>query len=93
MGDTHSLYNPLLGSKIGSTKVELSDFHICDHTLTNVEWWAITGEPLNGNPNEPKTNVTWHDVYDFLSSLTSRPDGISGYPQKLNGNMLRVEVS
>ncbi len=72
MGDTHSLYNPLLGSKIGSTKVELSDFHICDHTLTNVEWCAITGEPLNGNPNEPKTNVTWHDVYDFLSKLNKQ---------------------
>lgn len=68
MGDTHSLYRPILGSGIGTTTVTIDDYHISAYPLTNAQWDAVMNEN-SGEPNLPKTNVTWHQVIAFILKL------------------------
>lgn len=79
MGDQHGLYKPLLGKKIGYTNISLEDFHICSHPVTNAEWEAVMGGVVSGNPNIPRTGISWHEALDFIVHLNK----ISGWDFRL----------
>lgn len=72
MGDTKGLYSPSLfssGTKIGTTKVTLADYHICSHPVTNAEWAEVMGESKSGEPDIPKTGINWHEALNFILKL------------------------
>lgn len=72
MGDLNGLYKPSLFSscpKIGYTKIMLDDYHICSHPVTNAEWAEVIGEEVSGNPDYPKTGITWHQALTFIRKL------------------------
>ena len=71
MGDLLKMYHPFLNiNKIGTTLVELSDFHICDHPVTNAEWARVMGISVkNEDLNRPVVNISWHQCHEFIQKL------------------------
>ena len=71
MGDLLDMYHPFLFSpKIVMVKVTLSDFHICDHTVTQAEWGAVMNETVNpSDARLPVVGKSWHQVQKFIEEL------------------------
>ena len=70
MGDLFGMYKPLFSSKIKKVLVKLSDFHICDHVVTQEEWGAVMGTSFS--PEEAKLPIvgySWHQVHEFIEKL------------------------
>jgi formylglycine-generating enzyme required for sulfatase activity len=43
-----------------------SYYFIGKYEITNAQWAAVMGTPLEGRPELPKTNITWLQVQQFL---------------------------
>lgn len=71
MGDLLDMYHPFLFSpKIVMVKVTLSDFHICDHTVTQEEWATVMKASVNPDKAKlPVVGKSWHQVQDFIGEL------------------------
>lgn len=70
MGDLFGMYKPLFSSKIKKVLVKLSDFHMCDHVVTQEEWGAVMGTSFT--PEEAKLPVvgySWHQIHEFIETL------------------------
>ena len=70
MGDILGMYRPFFFPRINSVLVQLDDFHICNHTVTQEEWAAVMGTACQPQHAKlPKVNCSWHQVYEFIEQL------------------------
>lgn len=70
MGDLFGMYKPILSSKIKKVLVKLSDFHICDHVVTQDEWGTVMGTSFSSDDAKlPVVGYSWHQVHDFIEKL------------------------
>lgn len=70
MGDLFGMYKPLLAPKIKKVLVRLSDYHICNHTVTQEEWAAVMETTVS--PSKallPAVGFSWHQVHEFIEKL------------------------
>lgn len=56
-------------------------YMIGKYELTNGQWAAVMGEEPDGNPDLPKTGISWYDIQDFLRRynewlLKNHPDAV-----------------
>ena len=70
MGDQFGMYKPIFSPKIKKVLVKVSDFHICNHTVTQAEWAAVMGTDCNLVDAElPVVGYSWHQIYKFIEKL------------------------
>lgn len=71
MGDLLNMHHPHLFSPgIIKVKVTLSDFHICNRTVTQVEWGAVMNVTVKPSDAQlPVVGKSWHQVQAFIQEL------------------------
>ena len=70
MGDLFGMYKPILSPKIKKVLVRLSDYHICNHTVTQEEWAAVMGTECSPKDSKlPVVGYSWHQVHEFIEKL------------------------
>ena len=82
-------------------RVTVSGFYMGKYEVTFDQWDACfadggcTHYPSDkgwGRGKRPVINVSWNDARQFIKWLSQKPARSGVFPQKLNGNMRRVEV-
>lgn len=71
MGDLLNMHHPhLFSPEIIKVKVTLSDYHICNHLVTQAEWGAVMNETLKPSDAQlPVVGKSWHQVQAFIQEL------------------------
>ena len=73
IGDLNNLYKPnslwhaIKNPSIGKTIVQVSDFSISDHPVTESEWAAVMGG--DSSSQLPKVRVSWIEAIQFIQRL------------------------
>lgn len=70
MGDLFGMYKPIFSPKIKKVLVQLNDFHICNHTVTQEEWATVMGADYDSDDAKlPVVGYSWHQVHEFIEKL------------------------
>lgn len=70
MGDILDMYRPIFSPRINKVLVQLDDFHICNHTVTQEEWGTVMETSFKPQHAKlPQVNCSWHQVYEFIERL------------------------
>jgi formylglycine-generating enzyme required for sulfatase activity len=74
MGDT---LNQGMETELPVHGVELSDFYMARHPVTQARWQILRGENPSGflHPDHPVENVTWDETREFARALTEAVKG------------------
>lgn len=55
-------------------EVEVKDFELESHVVTNLLWWEVMGgeRPKKNQENLPKVNVSWFDCAKFMNARSEK---------------------
>ena len=70
MGDLFGMYKPVFSPKIKKVLVKLSDYHICNHLVTQEEWGVVMDTYYDpADAQLPVVDYSWHQVHEFIEKL------------------------
>ena len=70
MGDLLDMYWSIFHPSVLKVLVIVSEFHICNHTVTQGEWGTVMKESVSPDKAQlPVVGKSWHQVQDFIGEL------------------------